>query len=359
MPLELALAIVPLLIAMNAFFVVGEYTVVALRPAQVQNLITRGRRRTVEAITQLKADPSSSIGAIQVCITMTNLLLGWIGEPAMTAVLIATLGRVIPLSPQVTTPISIALAFIVVTFLTVVFSELLPKAMTLRYLEPAAMLTAVPVLAIRRAIFPLVWLMNQTANLVTKPLGLGSVEDFEESHVTPDELRLLAIQAAEDGLVTPRERSLVLNALTIGKRKANEVMVPRVHVDFVDLQKSMDENDIVVERSLRSRLPLCDGGMDKVVGVVLTREFLAAKLAGGETQVLSLIARPPVFVPERATLDQLIRTFDEERTQMVFLVDEYGGVEGIVTLRDVLRELLRDTEGLAAPSAETPEAASG
>lgn len=340
MSLAWSLALVPILIAMNAFCVIGEYAVVALRPAQIQTLTGKGRRRTVEAILRLKDDPSSSIGAIQVCITMTNLLLGWIGEPAMSEVLQRTLGRVITFAPSIATPISIALSFILVTFLTVVFSELLPKAMTLRYLEPAATLTAVPMLAIRRAIFPLVWLMNQTANLVTRPLGLGSVEDYEEEQVTADELRLLALKAAEDGVVTPRETLLVLNALTIGKRQANEIMVPRVRVAFVDLNKSMEENERVVEQSLFSRMPLCDGGMDKVVGVVLTREFLTAKYAGGETPVLSLISRPPVFVPERVTLDQLLETFDEKQTQMIFLVDEYGGVEGIVTLRDVLHELM-------------------
>jgi putative hemolysin len=343
MSLSLSLAAVPLLIGLNAFFVISEYAVVAARPAQVQALRGRGKTRAADAMARLKEDPTSAIGAIQVCITMTNLMLGWIGEPAMSAVLHKAMGPLIALSPAVMTGVATALSFIVVTLLTVVFSELLPKALTLRYVEPAAALTAVPVLFIGRAIRPLVWVMNGMANLITRPLGLGRVEEFEGAGVTADELRLLAIQAAADGVVTPRERSLVLNSLSIGRRRANEIMVPRVKVGFLDLNRTMAENLRVAERYLFSRMPLCAGGMDEVRGVVLTREFLTAAHAGADSSVLTLIAHAPVFRPERITLVQLIETFHEHRTEMIFLVDEYGGVEGIVTQRDVLDELLEDT----------------
>jgi putative hemolysin len=178
------------------------------------------------------------------------------------------------------------------------------------------------------------------ANLITRPLGLGKVEEFEEGTVTADELKVLATQAAADGVVTPREQSLILNALTIGKRRANEIMVPRTRVAYVDLQKPWSENVEVVEKFLFSRMPLCNGGMDHVIGVVLTRELLTAFHAGADITVLPLLAHPPVFVPERVTLDGLIGTFHDKRTEMMFLVDEYGGVEGIVTQRDVLDELL-------------------
>jgi len=150
-PLAWALALVPLLISLNAFFVISEYAVVATRPAQLQRLRAKGRARAADAMERLKADPTSAIGAIQVCITMTNLMLGWIGEPAMSAVLRRAFGPLIELSPTIMTAIATALSFILVTLLTVVFSELLPKALTLRYVEPAAAMTAVPVLGIRKA----------------------------------------------------------------------------------------------------------------------------------------------------------------------------------------------------------------
>ncbi len=344
MSLGWSLAAVPLLIALNAFFVIGEYSVVATRPVQLATMRSRGRVRAASAMTKLQASPTSAIGAIQVCITMSNLMLGWIGEPAMSAVLEMMFAPLIKLYPTAFSTISLVLSFVVVTFLTVVFSELLPKAMTLRYVETAAMLTAVPVLAIHRVIFPLVWLMNVTANAVTRPLGLGSVDDHEQQQVTADELRILANQAAQSGSVSARERSMVLNSLSIGRRIAREIMVPRVKVAYLDLKRSMEENRSVMERHLYSRMPLCDGGMDKVSGIVRIKEFLEAYHARGDTSVLLLLREPPVFLPENATVARLIETFSEERTPMIFLVDEYGGVEGIVTLRDVIGEIFREGE---------------
>jgi CBS domain containing-hemolysin-like protein len=291
---------------------------------------------------KLQSEPASAIGAIQVCITMTNLLLGWIGEPAMSAVLGHLFGPVIQWWPTGLSILSVALSFLIVTHLTVVFSELLPKTLTLRYVGLAAGVTAVPILAIRRAIWPLVWLMNATANLVTRPLGLGRVDSAEDRQVTVDELRVMTLQAAAAGELKPVERSLVLGALSIGKRQTREIMVHRTKVTYLDLRRSMEENLRVLEEPLYTRLPLCDGDMDHVVGVVLTKEFLTAYRAQGKTPMLRLIARPAVFIPELVTLDRLLVMLRETPAGMVFVVDEYGGVEGIVTLRDVVDELLAD-----------------
>jgi CBS domain containing-hemolysin-like protein len=298
------LLVVPLLIALNAFFVSAEYAIVGSRAMHVDELRKRGRRRAADAVVALKANPAATIGAVQVCITMTNLLLGWLGEPAMGELLERLLGPMVRLYPRVFHFVSLAVSFLVVTLLTVVFSELLPKALTLRYVVTAAAITTVPVLAIRSAVSPLVAVMNGLANLITRPLGLGRVQDFEDARITPDEIRSLATQAAEDGTVTPQERAMILNALSIG------------------------------------HLPLCDGGLDHVVGVIETKEFLSAYNASGDVSVLSLIAQPPVFVPETVGVDRLLTMFRESGSPLLFAVDEYGGVEGIVTLRDVLEELV-------------------
>ena len=342
MSLLWSLATVPLLIAINAFFVISEYAVVAMRPAQLQFLRQRGWRKAADAMDALQGRPAASIGAIQVCITMSNLLLGWIGEPAMSQVLELAFGPLIRLWHPIQA-VSTAISFLIVTLLTVVFSELLPKAMTLQRTMLATILTAQIVVAVRWAVTPLVWVMNKTANAVSRPLGLGRVEDMEKQHVTVDELKLLAQQAADDGVVTPRERSLILNSLAIGKRKARDIMVHRTQVAFLDVQKSMEQNLAVMNQRLFSRLPLCDRGMDHVIGVVATKEFLTAYQAAGDVSVLSLIAREPVFVPAMLTVDRLLAMFHDRSTQMLIVVDEYGGVEGILTLRDVIDELLKDT----------------
>ena len=214
-----------------------------------------------------------------------------------------------------------------------------------------ATLTAVPVLWVLRGARPLVWLMNAMANAVTVPLGLGRVDRMEKEWHTAEEIRQIASQAFEQGTVTPRERSLILNALALGRRKARQVMVPRVRVAYVDLKRPMEDNRRVINEHLYTRLPLCDGGMDHVLGWVPTKEFLSAYNAAGESSVLQLLARPAVFYPENVALDGLLTVFHRNQTELIFLVDEYGGVEGIVTLQDVVNELLRETPALAPEDA--------
>lgn len=333
--------LVPFLIALNAFFVAAEYALVAIKSVQIEQMRAKGKRRAADAMQRLKKDPASAIGAIQVCITLTNLLLGGLGEPPMTALLLNILGPVSGfMSEEIFRAVSITLTFTIVTFLTVVFSELLPKALTLRYVPVVASLTATPVRFILTVTRPIVWLMNAAANLVTRPLGLGSVEQGERAWHTADEIRLIAAEAAQHGELTARERSLILNSLALGRRTARQIMVPRVRVAFLDLQKSMDENRRVMNEHLFSRLPLCNGGIDNVIGIVPTREFLAAYHAEGDSSVLQLIMRPAVFAPSSIPLDKLLMLIDEKKTQMVILVDEHGGTEGLVTLRDVVDELV-------------------
>ena len=360
MELRWALAAVPLLIAMNAFFVAAEYALVAIRTPQIEAIHVRGHRRAARAMSRLKADPASAIGAIQVCITMTNLLLGWIGEPAMTEVLgmlFAPLAGFVP--PALFRGASFGLSFVLVTLLTVVFSELLPKALTLRYVPNVAVFTAVPVAAVLRAVRPLVWVMNAMADLVTRPLGLGSVTEMEKDWHTAAEIRQIASHAAEHGALTPQERSLVLNSLALGHRRARQVMVPRIRVVYLDLRRPMEDNRRTIHNHLHTRFPVCDGGLDRVIGWIPTKEFLAAYHADGDVNVLRLLARKPVFQPEGVTLDKLLGTFHRERSEIVFVVDEYGGVEGIVTLQDVVDEILaglvdaNDVPPAGAPGGKT------
>lgn len=344
--LKVSLFLVPALIICNAFFVCAEYAVVAIRSQQIARLRQRGYKATANAVEALKADPVGAIGAIQICITMTNLMLGWIGEPAMSAVLHILLGPLASIIPErLFTAFATGLSFIVVTLLTVVLSELLPKALTLRYVEPVATFTAVPVLWVRRSVRPLVWLMNVLANAVSRPLGLGRVDEAEKETHTAADIIMMTTSAAADGVVSSQERSLILNALALNKRTAKQIMVPRLKVAYLDVRWDMARNREVIEAKLHSRLPVCDGGLDKVIGVLHTKEFLAAYNAAGDSSVLPLIARKPHFVPETAKADRLIKQFSEYRSEFLLVVDEYGGVEGIVTLKDVVDELLDDNAG--------------
>ncbi|HEY0008536.1 MAG TPA: hemolysin family protein [Tepidisphaeraceae bacterium] len=331
-----SLLAVPLLIAVNAFFVIAEYGLVAVRSGQIEQLKTT-RPRAAAALRHLKLRMGSSIGTIQICITMTNLMLGWIGEPAMTTLLQMPFGELAQ-SPAFR-PISIGLSFIIVTLLTVVLSEMVPKAVTLQYTLPLACLTAPVIVVIQTLLRPLVWIMDTMANITTCVLGLGNV-NIAEGSVSAEEFRHITAEAAASGTLTVRERSLILNSLTLGRRTATDVMVPRVRAHYLDIQFSMEQNLASINSYLFGRMPLCDGGMDHVIGVVYTKEFFPAYAEMPDSSVLLLIARPPMFAPMTIALDKLLQRFRDDKTHMMFLVDEHGGVAGIVTLTDVIHELL-------------------
>lgn len=351
------LLLVPALIALNAFFVAAEYAVVAARPVHLAALTQRGHRRSAAAMERLKADPASAIGAIQVCITTTNLALGWIGEPALTQLLLIILGPIGRAIPHaIFRPMSIALAFLIVTLLTVVLSELLPKALTLRYVPAVVRFTAVPMSMIRTAVTPLVWLMNKMANLVTLPLGLGRVDAAEPGKASVQELRLLATEAAAEGKLTDAERTLILNTLALNHRLVKRIMVPRPQVQHLDLRWSMDANRKVVETHLHTRYPLCDGGLDHIVGVVKTKQFLTALAAEAEVPVLQLIADDPLFAPEISTLGQMLGQFSEKKAEFAMLVDEYGAVAGLITLGDIVDDLFGAIDESKALLAEAKQA---
>jgi putative hemolysin len=341
---------VPVLIAANAFFVAGEYALIAIRPGQIASLRKQGHLATAAAGDHLRSQLAAAIGVIQLCITLVNLLLGWLGEPALSAILERLFGPLVKLlSEGVFDAVATAIAFALVTLLTTVFSEMLPKALTLRYIPVVATFTFVPVRVICRVLRPFVGIMNFTANLLTRPLGLGRVQDLGEGDAAgAEEIRLMTRQAVADGELSEQERSLILNSLSLGRRKARQIMIPRVRVAYLDVQKTMRENRAIMNERLYSRLPLCDGGLDNVIGVVPVKEFLAAYLAEGyqdggdegDSSVLQLLARPPVYAPESVPLDKLLILFDTQHTQLILLVDEHGGMEGIVTLRDVVDELV-------------------
>jgi CBS domain containing-hemolysin-like protein len=352
------LVAVPILIALNAFFVVAEYTLVALRGPGIEAMRargTRGARKAADALVAMKDDMAGAIGAIQICITLVTLLLGSLGEPALGHLLIQLMGPAKDLVPDaVFHTFSTAMAVLIVTLLTVVLSELVPKAVSLQYTVALARFTAVPMYRIRIAISPAVWVMGKLANATTRVLGLGQVK-IEDAPPGLDEIRLMAAEAGEQGVLTPRERFLVLNALTFGRRRAHEIMVPRVRTAYLDITWSMDENRRVMSEYLYSRLPVCNGGWKQVMGVVYTKEFLTAyEEPGSDSSVLLLIARPPVFAPLNVELDRLLTLFHESKQHLIFLVDELGTVDGIVTVADVVDELIGEVNDADQHNQQAP-----
>jgi CBS domain containing-hemolysin-like protein len=336
--------LVCILLLLNAFFVAAEYALVALRSSQIKSIELAGWKRTARHLAGLRKEMNSTLGAIQVGITMMNLLLGWLGEPVISRGISYLIGSVEQfLSPAALSTISTVVGFIVITLITVVASELLPKALTLQHTRRIAMVVALPIHLICRTIWPLVWLMNVLAAGLGLLLGLRL--HIEEAPIGRDEIIHIATEAGTRGMLSERERAVIVNTLNLGAAKAKDILIPRVKVAYLDLQRSMAENREVMEGRLYSRLPLCNGGLDHVVGIVYTKEFLTAYAEAGEASVLQLLAQPVLFVPETVTLDRLLALLLEKHARMVIVVDEHGGMEGIVTLTDLMQRLVNDHGG--------------
>jgi putative hemolysin len=319
------------LVAGNAFFVIGEYSIVTARRAALTPRADEGSAGA-QAALRLMDDPVRVISTVQVGITAIGILLGALGEPLVRGLL----GDAIPRW------LSFALAFGVVTYLSVVLGELVPKALTLQRTETLAALVARPVELISVALRPVVWLLQGSASLLLRPFGLGDVVAGDTIR-TADELRALVDEAEGAGVIPRAQEELLHNVFDFADREARDIMVPALDVVWLDAGLSPDE---ALDRTLEApytRYPVGRGSVDRLAGVVHVRDLLAAARAG-EPQTLDELARPPLVVPETKDLGPLLREMREQREQLAVVVDEYGGVAGIATLEDLLEELVGEIE---------------
>jgi putative hemolysin len=314
------------LVAGNAFFVIGEYSVVTARRAALAGRSGAGAR----AALRLMDDPVRVISTVQVGITAIGILTGAVGEPLIRDLL----GGGIP------TWLSFVIAFAVVTYLSVVLGELVPKALTLQRAEALAALVAPPVELLEKALAPVVWVLERSAELVLRPLGVREVIAGEGIR-SADELRALVDEAEGSGVIGRAQEQLLHNVFDFGTREVRDVMVPARDVEWIDADA---RPPAAVARFLGAphrRYPVARGDLDHLVGEVHTRDIVAAERERPDVPVAEL-ARPAVVVPETKQLGPLLRELREERRRMAVVVDEYGATAGIATLEDVLEQIVGD-----------------
>ena len=319
------------LVGANAFFVVAEYAVVTARRGRLTERAEAGRAGARAAL-RLMDDPVRVISTVQVGITAIGILVGAIGEPLVRDLL----GDAIPPS------IAFILAFATVTYLSVVLGELVPKALTLDRAETLAMLVAPPVEMIARVLRPAVWVLQQSARIFLLPFGVRDVV-VGETIRSPDELRALVDEAEESGVIPRAQEELLHNVFRFADREAADVMVPAADVTWLDIDATCAEG---VDRALETshnRLPVGRGTIDRLVGVVHLRELVDAARETPDAPLEPLV-RPALIVPETKDLGPLLRELRERRQHMAAIVDEYGGTVGIVTLEDIVEEIVGDIE---------------
>ncbi|MFM1768105.1 MAG: hypothetical protein RJA22_634 [Verrucomicrobiota bacterium] len=327
------------LVALNGFFVAAEFALVKVRDTQLVAMATGGHRRARMA-RRLISNLDASLSATQLGITLASLGLGWVGEPIFFTLLEPVIHALQIESPRAQHTLSFVVGFSVITFLHIVVGELAPKSMAIQKSVPTTLWIAYPLHWFTRLFYPFSYVLNGTSLWLLRRIGLEAVSEAELAH-SEEELRLLFSSSRPQAGAAGPGRDLVLNALDLRRRTAREVMQPRHEITALDTEAGIGECLEVAERTRYSRFPLCPGGdLDQAVGVVHFKDLYALRHRARSGADLAACARPIVFVPETARLERLLQLFLDRRVHLAMVVDEYGGTVGLVTLENILEELV-------------------
>jgi putative hemolysin len=331
MTLFLELLAVLLIVLGNAFFVAAEYALVTARRSRLHELARRGVRRARIAL-RIMDSPVRFIGTVQLGITGFSIALGAVGEPIVERWIDG------PLSHGV----SFLLAFSLVTYMHVTLGELVPKAIALTKNESTALWVALPVEAVFLITYPLVWFLQASANAVTRLFGIEPAPAGVVAH-TEEDIRMIVAQAGETGVVEKMEQELLYKVFDFADKEAHEVMVPRPEVVAISVDLPPEECLAAIIDSPYTRYPAYRGSLDEIVGILHVRDLFSALYAKGiEGVVIEELLRPPFLVPETKDLAALLAEFRQTKQHMAIVVDEYGAMQGIVTLEDLLEEIVGD-----------------
>jgi putative hemolysin len=319
------------LVAGNAFFVIGEYAVVTARRGRVSALAEEGRRGAATAL-RLMDDPVRVISTVQVGITALGILTGAIGEPLVRNLL----GDGLP--PWA----GFLIGFSVVTYLSVVLGELVPKALTLDRAERLVVLVARPVDLLARLLRPVVWVLQGSAQILLRPFGIERVV-VGDSVQSPEDLRALVDEAEGAGVIPRAQEELLHNIFDFPTREARDVMVPAPDVAWLDAELTVEDGLAQAAAHAHTRYPVATGSLDHLTGVLHVRELVVAVRERPEQRV-GEIARPGLVIPPTKDLGALLREMREQSEQIAVVTDEYGRTAGVVTLEDILEEIVGEIQ---------------
>jgi putative hemolysin len=338
------IALLLLLILINGVFAMSEIAVVSSRKARLQRLADDGSPGAQSALV-LHNEPSNFLSTIQVGITSIGILSGAIGESALADPLAAWLGGIALIAPYAKA-IALTIVVIVLTYVTVVVGELVPKRLGLLAPEGIASLIARPMNLLSRLTRPLVLLLSSSSSFVLRILG---ARRKDEPPVTDEEINVLMEQGAEAGVFHESEQEIVSNVLRLDEQRISAIMTHRSDLYFIDLDDAEDEIRQRIADSPYERIVVCRDGLDHIAGILRTSDLLNPALNGLPLNIEAAL-RAPLYVPESVSTTQLLESFRNTRMQFALIVNEYGDLEGVVTLTDVLTSIVGDM-----PSADSPD----
>jgi magnesium and cobalt exporter, CNNM family len=334
------------LVALNAFFTAAEFALVKMRASHLEALVRRGNLFAKSA-RHIAQHIDAYLSLTQLGITAASLGLGWIGEPAVADLLRPVL---VPLlewagfgSEAAVHSVSFIIAFSAITFVTIVIGELAPKMLAIQRTEAIALSVAVPLRILRVVFFPALWVLNSSSNALLRFAGLDAGLRQEIVH-SEEELRIILAESARLGALSGPKRRLLEAVFSFSGKTVKEVLIPRAEIVYVSLARSWPENLQIIRSSLHTRYPLCTLGLDHVIGMVHIKDLFEAGAEVKTSEDLLEKKREMLFVPESCPIEELQRQFQQRRMHMAAVVDEYGGTAGIVTLEDVLEELVGEIQ---------------
>ena len=332
--------LVPLVVALNAFFVAIEFSLVTVRWTRVEQLVEAnmpGARLVQRAVENL----NDSLAAWQLGITCTSLALGWVGEPALAHVFEPWFHG-LPASEAFTHGAAIAVAFLIITYLHIVLGELVPRAIAIQHAERAALLLAGPLLAFRGVTRPLVVLMKGSGNKVIEWLRVPEPPAEQQVH-SVDELDLLVEEGEEAGVIPPYQASYVRNVFELSDKTVQDVMVPRERVVTISIAANEEEILETSRETAHTRMPVWEGSPDNIVGIVNTKDLFHIFTLRGLVILMDAMY-PATFVAPEVPVARVLATFKREKRQMAVVKAADGKFLGIVTLEDILEEIVGEIE---------------
>ena len=337
----LKLAAIGALVLLNGFFVACEFAIVKVRGSQLDALIEEGNLKA-NFVKHVRAHLDAYLSATQLGVTLASLALGWIGEQFLEKMIEPFFLLAGIRAHAVVTSISVALAFIGITFLHIVFGELAPKYTAIAKPLPTALRLVQPLRAFYFLFKPAIWMLHKSSNFILlKLLRMQPASGTELAH-SEEELRLILDQSEQSDEVSPLGRDLLMNALDLRRRVVRDIMTPRGDVVYLDLEEDFEANVTKALESRHTRFPLCRGHLDNTVGLVHIKELVP--LMRDPHPDLMRIRRDLTPVPEMMSLEKLLNLFLGKHAHLAVVVDEFGGTVGMVTMENVLEELVGDIQ---------------
>lgn len=338
-----------ILVLLNGFFVLSEFAIVKVRRTKLEEFVKQGKRSASLAL-KMSNSLDTYLSATQLGITFSSLALGWIGEPAL-ARLIESNVTFLASNPVLLHTTSFIIAFSIVTFLHVVFGEIVPKSIAIAKAEVMVLYIARPLYIFWLVFYPLIRFFDIVAASILRALNVKPATEHELAH-SEEELRIIVNESFKGGHIDSVESEIIKNAVDFSETVAKEIMTPRKDMICLNSEKSLEENIKRVISTKHTRYPYCNGGKDNIVGMIHSRDILNDVLESKKLDISKLV-RPIIMVPENTSISSILTRMNKSRIHLALVVDEYGGTSGLITMDDILEEIIGETTDEHDPKDES------